>query len=634
MTRMPDTPATSADGPVDPLIGDYPAIGDYAIVGDCRTTALISRQGAVEWMCLPAISSPSLFAAMLDRRRGGILAVRPRGVERIERAYIDHTNVLQTRYFCTHGMVEVTDCMPLVIEPQRQLALEPTRELLRRLVCQSGRVEVDILYQPRPDYGRHVPRLDDRGRLGLALQYDGNLYVLLSDMPLERTGPHHTEARGTAVLREGDRRFLSLTNSSLDVGVIASLGRDADKRIDQTAHWWHDWCRRAQYAGRHAKTIQRSLLTLKLMSYAPSGALIGAPTTSLPESIGGDRNWDYRYCWPRDATLTVRALTELGFPGEARSFIGWLLHTTRLTRPHLLPLYDIYGRPAPREEILPHLEGYRGSGPVRIGNGANNQLQLDIYGAVIVAAYDFLEGGGELTPQEWKLICAFANEVMESWDQPDNGIWEVRGERRHHTYSKLMCWVALDSLLRLYDRHGLRIDVKGVRACRNAIREAIDRRAWNRDLQSYVSVFDGDQADASLLLMARLGYLEPHDPRMTGTLRFIERELDVNGFVLRYRHGQDPHSGAEGAFGICSFWRIDLLALRGELQRAEHLFDKLVATANDVGLMAEEVDTGTGELLGNFPQAFTHIGLSMAALAIERTRQHKDARDVGREEKT
>jgi len=615
---------------IDPLVGDYPDIGDYAIVGDCRTAALISRQGAVEWMCLPAISSPSLFAAMLDRRRGGLLAVRPRGVERIDRAYVKHTNVLQTRYHCAEGVLEITDCMPLVIEPQRQLALEPTRELLRRLEVLSGRVEVDVLYQPRPDYARHTGRLCDRGRLGWAMQYDGNLYVLLSDLPLERDG--RSDLRGTAILREGEKRYISLTNSSQDVGVIASLGRDADARIDQTTRWWRDWCRRAQYTGRHVDMVQRSLLTLKLMSYAPSGALIGAPTTSLPESIGGDRNWDYRYCWPRDATLTLRSLTEVGYPGEARSFIGWLLHTTRLTRPHLLPLYDIYGRPAPHEQILDHLEGYRGSGPVRIGNGANHPLQLDIYGSVIMAAFDFLEGGGELTPQEWKLICDFGHMVMDCWDQPDNGIWEVRGGKKHHTYSKLMCWVALDCLLRLYDDHGLRIDVRDVRACRDRIRNAIDSQAWNTGLKSYVGTFGGDEPDAALLLMARLGYLDPNDKRMTGTLRLIEQRLGNNGFIHRYPHHSDPHRGQEGAFGICSFWRVDLLALRGELDAAEEAFEHLIATANDVGLMAEEFDPATSAPLGNFPQAFTHIGLTMAALAIDRARRHQDAKDVGKEE--
>lgn len=604
--------------------GSWPAIADYAAIGDCRTVALIDKAGSVDWLCLPAISSPSVFGAILDREKGGCFAIRPREVVRVERSYLDGSNILETRFTTPTGRVTVTDCMPLLPDPQRRLRLEPTRELLRVVQCTEGHVAMEVLYQPRPDYGRVTPRLKRRGKLGWFTQHRGNMFNLLSTVEMHPDGPR-CALTATFDLEAGQEEQFSFTFAN-EVGVITSLGDAAHKRVDQTQRWWNEWSLRCRYDGPYADLVKRSLLTLKLMSYAPSGALIGAPTCSLPEAIGGARNWDYRYCWPRDATLTLRALIEMGYAGEARAFMGWLLHSTRLTRPALLPMYDIYGRPAPAESTLDHLSGYRDSRPVRLGNGANHQLQLDIYGAVILAAYDFVVGGGELARQEWKLIVEFAEEIVRSWREPDNGIWEMRGGRQHYTYSKLMCWVGLDRLLKMPGRDGKALDAAHFEKERDAIGQAIEERAWNPKVQSYTGMFDSTIADASLLLMGRLGYREPDDPRITSTLAYIDRKLDDRGFLRRYEHGTDHDSSKEGTFGMCSFWRIDLLAMRGEIERARELFEVLVTSANDVGQLSEEYDPDTGEMLGNFPQAFTHIGLITAALSLDQAerRRQKD----------
>ncbi|EKV31774.1 Glucoamylase [Caenispirillum salinarum AK4] len=606
----------------EPAAGDWPNIDDYAIIGDCRTAALVDRRGGVEWMCLPAISSPSVFGAMLDREAGGVFFVRPVAVERVERDYMPGTNILTTTFHTAGGgCMRLTDCMPLMPDPQRRLQLEPTRELLRKAEGLEGRVEMEVLYQPRPAYGRVAARLKKRGGLGWAFRHGGHLYNLLSDVALE---PSDSRDRltGRFTLEAGQVHWFSFTYAN-EIGVVTSLGRAAEKRIAQTARWWREWSVRCRYDGPHETLVKRSMLTLKLMTYAPSGALIGAPTCSLPETIGGRRNWDYRYCWPRDATLTLRALIKMGYDGEARSFIAWLLHSTRLTRPNLLPMYDIYGRKVPAEKTLDHLSGFRGSAPVRIGNGARDQLQLDIYGGVILAVADFLQGGGELAKQEWSLILDFAEVIRKRWREPDNGIWEMRGGRKHYTYSKVMCWVGLDCLVRLCEEDGLDLDVGPYRRERDAIRADIEEHGWNEEVQSYVGVYDSDIADASLLLMGRLGYQDPNHPRITGTLRYIGDQLAENGFLRRYRTGVDHDSSEEGAFAMCSFWRADLLALRGEVNAAERLFDHLLGATNDVGLMAEEIDPKTGRQLGNFPQAFTHIGLITAAMELARAEREK-----------
>ena len=369
----------------------------------------------------------------------------------------------------------------------------------------------------------------------------------------------------------------------------------------------------------------RSALALKLLAYSLSGAVVAAATTSLPEAIGGKRNWDYRYCWLRDAATTLRAFSEIGFAAEGRAYLQWLLHSTRLTRPRLNVFYDVHGRTRQAQLTLDHLEGYRGSSPVRVGNDAEGQLQHDVYGAAIAAACVHVDHGGTLDRAERRLLAGFGHQVCRTWREPDSGIWEMPGPRRHYVHSKLMCWSALESLLILHGSAGLDIPEAQFRQERDAIRDSIESHGFQPGPDgaagSYVGAYGEDWADASLLEMARLGYRDARDPRIVGTADRIWRELGRDGLLLRYRPGVDGMKSHEGAFGICAFWVVELLAMQGRLEEAEQLFCRAAGLANDVGLLAEEYDPGSGQALGNLPQAFTHAGLISAALALARAEQ-------------
>ena len=590
-------------------------IADYAIIGDCRSAALVSRSGSIDWLCWPHFASPSIFAAILDPLAGGHYSARPTAIHSSHRRYIADTNVLETRYTSEGGELKVIDCMPVGSEDDKTRRLTPDHELLRWIECTEGEVEVEVVYGPRPDYGRRRPKLRLRGPHQVVVQERGSLLTLDSSRPL---GLYEPYAGAREVLRAGETWILSLTYCHGEPAVHPGLGDAARERLDHTIQWWREWAGRCKYSERYREPLIRSLLTLKLLTFAPSGAIIAAPTTSLPEVLGGGRNWDYRYSWIRDSSMTVSALLDLGYHLEATAYLDWLMHTTRRTAPEIQTVYNVYGDPHFRERVIPSLVGHRGSSPVRVGNAAPNQLQLDSYGELIAAVSAYVDRGGELGPSEEDLLIGFGELVCDRWREPDEGIWEMRTGRRHHTFSKVLCWAALDRLLCLHGDGSLRkAPVERFARERELLRQAIEERAFCREKNSYVAHFDSTDIDASLLLMPHYGYLDFRDPRAIATRECIEMELSKEHLVGRYRHG-DGLQGKEGAFGVCCFWLVWTLAQQGERDRAEKHLQALLDCANDVGLYAEEIGWDDGALLGNFPQGFTHIGVINAILSITR----------------
>jgi GH15 family glucan-1,4-alpha-glucosidase len=492
--------------------------------------------------------------------------------------------------------------------------LLPEHELIRRLECDQGEMEVLIRFDPRPDYGRARVTIHDAGALGLRIETGSSLIALLGDCKLRPDAQGGVSAR--ARLRGGEYLDFSLTYSAEAPAVLPSLGDLVTRKLALTVDWWKRWAGRARYSGPYRDQVLRSALVLKLMSYAPSGAMIAAPTTSLPERVGGDLNWDYRFCWLRDAAFTARALFGLGYHEEAEALVSWMLHATRLTRPELRVMYDVFGERNLRETELPHLRGYADSRPVRIGNAARDQLQLDVYGEVIEAVTHFVNREGELDRETQKMLRQFGEYVCRHWHEPDNGIWEPRGQRQHFTHSRLLCWVALDRLLEMHSRGRLRgIPVERFTKHRGDIRRDIEDRGWNDRLQSYIQVLGGDTLDATVLLLAFHGFDEASSWRMQQTYQRVQEKLGT-GPGLLYRDGQSLHGG-EGAFAMCSFWVADFLARGGgTVEEAHRAFGQTAGYANDLGLFAEEIDPKTGDALGNFPQAFTHVGLINAALSL------------------
>lgn len=592
----------------------YPAIGDYAVIGNCRSAALVSREGSLDWLCLPRFDGPALFGALLDRVRGGSFAVRPTEGFRATRRYRDDTNVLETTFTTDRGAVRLVDLMPVASEEDKRSALAPDHEVLRILEGLAGEVEVEVTCDPRFAYGLAVPGVEERGALGLWWRHGSAALVVRSDVPLSGSAGR-SGVRGRRLVRAGDRCAVALACAHGEPAVLPALGPTAEARLAQTVRWWSAWTSRSRYTGPYRAAVTRSALTLKLMTYAPSGAIIAAPTTSLPERVGGVRNWDYRYCWLRDASLTLRALMDLGHEDEAQAFLAWVLHSTRLTWPELQVLYDVHGEARLPERELDHLDGYMASRPVRVGNDAVGQLQLDTYGEVVDAVFEFARRGGRLDRATGRMLVGLGETVCRRWREPDEGIWEVRGGRRHHTYSKAMCWVALDRLMELHAAGHLRAPVSRFARERDAIRAEIETRGYDARLDSYVSVLDGHDVDASLLLLARYRYTEPGAARMRSTCARIQERLGVDGLVYRYRTDDGLPPG-EGAFGIASFWAVDCRCLQGDVEGAAAAFERLCALANDVGLFAEEIDPTSGAQLGNFPQAFTHVGLIDAALTL------------------
>ena len=595
----------------------YKSIGDYGVIGDLHTVALVGKDGSIDWCCFPRFDSPSLFGALLDDRRGGRFRIAPLDDGKRQQLYLPETNVLLTRFLNQDGVAELTDFMPVECD---EPGIRPKRhQIIRMLLVVRGRMRVRLECRPAFNFGRDEHRVTVRPQ-GALFRSPSMAVGLVSPVPLTMVDGA-IEAEFTLAAGQQMSFFLEHLETD-DTESILDAPQTAETAFHDTVHFWRQWLAQCRYVGRWREMVQRSALTLKLLTYAPTGAIVAAPTMSLPETIGGERNWDYRYTWIRDAAFTLYALMRLGFSKEAGRFMEWLearCHDLNADG-SLQVLYGIDGRRIGPEEVLLDWDGYRGSKPVRVGNGAAHQRQLDIYGALMDAAYLYNKHGSPISYDSWIGLSRLLEYVCAHWDQPDEGVWEVRGGPRQFVYSKVMCWVALDRGIRLADKRGFPADRAKWTDVRDRIYLTVMSRGWNRELASFVQEYDGVALDASALVFPLVFFLSPTDPRMNTTLERLQSDLVSDALVFRYlpdHAAPDGLSGQEGTFTLCSFWMVEALTRAGRLEEARLMFEKILSYANHLGLYAEELSV-TGEHLGNFPQALAHIGLISAAYNLDR----------------
>lgn len=592
----------------------YPPIGDYGLIGDSRACALVSKDGSVDWMCLPRFDSPSLFGRLLDWERGGYFQIAPDVPYEASHRYLDGTNVLETTFRADDGIVVLTDLIPAMTEEAKSRALSPLRSLFRRVEAQQGRVPMRLEYVPRPDYARGALDLRADSHYTVTASRGRHITHLRSDVALDAS---RFDARASFTAAAGAVFHFSMAYSFGEPAVVVP-DEQVEQAFVQTVAYWRTWSDQCTYTGRYRAEVLRSALALKLLAYAPSGAIIAAPTTSLPEEIGGERNYDYRYCWLRDAAFTVKALLTIGFKDEADAFAGWLLHATNLTAPRLDPLYTLHGESHVPEKQLAHFEGYRRSRPVRIGNLASSQHQLDVYGELIDALhFHITKRTHHVSADEAAFIRRVADHVADIWREPDGGIWEARAEPLHYTHSKVMAWDALIHAADLAEKGMIKGDAVRWRREADEIARLVLERGYNSKLGAFTQTLDGETLDASVLAFPIIGFIEADDPRMLSTIDVVERALSSGGFLRRYAGFDDGLSGGEGAFLVCNFWLAAALAQAGRVDEARAVFERTLEAANDLGLLAEECDPADGSPLGNFPQGFSHLGLIVAALDIE-----------------
>ncbi|SFS07595.1 Glucoamylase (glucan-1,4-alpha-glucosidase), GH15 family [Microbacterium sp. cf046] len=607
----------------------YPNIADHGLIGDLQTAALIDTDGTLDWFCAPRFDSPSVFASLLDAEHGGYCRVRPATDDYVSRQlYLPDTAILITRFMTEEGVGELVDFMP--VEPGEAT---DRHRIVRMLRVVRGTMSFIAEVKPRFDYGRASHRI---------VPSDGAGAKVVSDtlsLTLHRVGDpvlHGAERAGQVELDGDGIRITGSLHAGEMAGVMLETGDAEPRRIPlaemdelqlETTRFWRDWNGRSTYRGRWREMVGRSAMTLKLMTYAPTGALVAAPTAGLPEQVGGERNWDYRYTWIRDASFSVYALLGLGYTDEAEAFVTWLMERIHESVGEgsgpLKIMYRVDGSSDLVEDSLEDFEGYRGSKPVRIGNGAADQLQLDIYGEAMDSIYLADTHGLQLPHAGWTQISEMLDWVCDNWDQPDEGIWETRGGRQNFTYGRFMCWVALDRGIRLAQSRGRPAPIPRWREQRDAIYAEIMKDGWSAERGAFVQYQGTDVLDASLLVMPLMGFIAPRDPMWLSTLAAMDTELVSDSLVYRYNPSASPDGlrGHEGTFTLCSFWYVDALARSGRLEEAQLTFEKMLTYANHLGLYAEEIGL-TGEQLGNFPQAFSHLSLINAAVNLDYQLDH------------
>ncbi|MFJ1609894.1 glycoside hydrolase family 15 protein [Streptomyces sp. NPDC088253] len=596
----------------------YLPIAEHGLIGDLRSAALVGTNGTIDWYCCPRFDAPSVFASILDAERGGSFELAPDVPTRTKQFYFPDTNVLITRFFADDGVGEIQDFMP-VVDDSREA---DRHRLIRRVVCVRGALPFRARVAPRFEYGT-VPHTV-HAEAGQAVFASAALRLALtSTVPIEVDGP---DVWSLFKLHEGETAVFTIDKIGGAVAPRFCAVAEAEREFNATVRYWRRWLSQSRYRGRWREMVHRSALTLKLLTYAPTGAIVAAPTTSLPEQIGGERNWDYRYVWIRDAAFCVYAMLRLGFTDEAEAFMGFVTeHVQRApdgpsgpTGP-LQIMYGIDGcRDLPERE-LPHLEGYRRSAPVRVGNAAVDQLQLDIYGALVDSLYLYDKWGKPISSAHWDSISELVDWVCDHWDQPDEGVWETRGGRKTFLYSRLMCWVAIERAMRLAQHRGLPADMVRWGAVRDTIYRRIMSHGWSAERHAFTQYEDSNILDASLLMMPLAKFIAPTDPKWLATLDALGEDLVSDSLVYRYDPQASPDGlqGEEGTFSICSFWYVEALTRAGRLDEARLAFEKMLTYANHLGLYAEEIGH-TGEQRGNFPQAFTHLALISAAFNLDR----------------
>ncbi len=599
----------------------YPPIGHYGVIGNLHTVALVGKHGDIDFMCFPRFDSPSIFAALLDHQKGGSFRINPQLHDAdYKQQYLPDTNVLLTRFLAYEGMVEITDFMPV-----REKGGNKECALIRKVTVIRGEVAFDVQCDPEFDYARakhHTEQEDEHNVMFTSEGDDKTMIKLASDMPL------HVEEDGVHAqfsLKEKESAcfvMYAVSDASTTIPELFPLNEYVHRNFTETVNYWKRWISKSNFSGKREAIVDRSALTLKLLTSQQFGAPVAAATFGLPEKVGGSRNWDYRYTWIRDAAFTMYAFIRLGFTEEAGNFMHWIrdqFDKNIADNSDLQLMYSIAGETDLEESELEHMEGYRQSTPVRIGNGAHGQLQLDIYGELMDSIYLYDKYGEPITYDFWEKLTGLIDYVCDNWHRKDHGIWEVRSEQQEFIYSRVMCWVAVDRAIRLAEKRSFDYDWDKWRKARGDIFHDIYHNFWDEELQSFVQYKGSKDVDAAMLLMPLVRFISPYDPRWVSTLRAIEKELVTDTLVYRYNNdgNHDGIGGDEGTFTMCSFWYIECLCRGGEVEKARLFFEKMLGYGNHVGLFAEEIGL-RGEQLGNFPQAFTHLGLISAAFALNR----------------